>query len=98
MKTNQFKTNLSRALGNYLKNSKYIGDIMRNGVATFSNPKWEDFEETGIRRKEALVNNSVSHGLVHQDNTASMATGSSVRGKPTEPMPQGLFVISPPIF
>lgn len=75
MKTNQFKTNLSRALGNYLKNSKYIGDIMRNGVATFSNPKWEDFEETGIRRKEALVNNSVSHGLVHMDNTASMATG-----------------------
>lgn len=75
MKTNQFKTNLSRALGNYLKNSRYIGDIMRNGIATFSNPKWEDFEETGIRRKEALVNNSVSQGLVHMDNTASIATG-----------------------
>lgn len=75
MKTNQFKTNLSRALGNYLKNTNYIGDIMRNGVATLSNPKWEDFENTGIRRKEALVNNSVSHGLIHMDNTASVATG-----------------------
>lgn len=49
MKTNQFKTNLSRALGNYLKNTNYIGDIMRNGIATLSNPKWEDFEKTGIR-------------------------------------------------
>lgn len=75
MKTNQFKTNLSRALGNYLKNTNYIGDIMRNGIATLSNPKWEDFENTGIRRREALVNNSVSHGLVHMDNTASVATG-----------------------
>lgn len=75
MKTNQFKTNLSRALGNYLKNTNYIGDIMRNGIATLSNPKWEDFEKTGIRRKEALVNNSVSHGLVHMDNTAAVATG-----------------------
>lgn len=75
MKTNQFKTNLSRALGNYLKNTNYIGDIMRNGIATLSNPKWEDFEKTGIRRKEALVNNSVSHGLIHMDNTAAVATG-----------------------
>lgn len=75
MKTNQFKTNLSRALGNYLKNTNYIGDLMRNGIATMSNPKWEDFEDTGIRRKEALVNNSVSHGLVHMDNTAAVATG-----------------------
>lgn len=75
MKTNQFKTNLSRALGNYLKNTNYIGDIMCNGIATLSNPKWEDFEKTGIRRKEALVNNSVSHGLVHMDNTAAVATG-----------------------
>ena len=75
MKTNQFKTNLSRALGNYLKNTNYIGDIMRNGIATLSNPKWEDFEKTGIRRKEALANNSISHGLVHMDNTAAVATG-----------------------
>ena len=75
MKTNQFKTNLSRALGNYLKNTNYIGDIMRNGIATLSNPKWEDFEKTGIRRKEALVNNSISHGLIHMDNTAAVATG-----------------------
>ena len=75
MKTNQFKTNLSRALGNYLKNTNNIGDIMRNGVGTLSNPKWEDFEKTGIRRKEALVNNSVSHGLIHMDNTAAVATG-----------------------
>ena len=75
MKTNQFKTNLSKALGNFLKNSNYIGDLMRNGVATASNPKWEHFEKTGIRRKEALVNNSVSNGLVHMDNTAAVATG-----------------------
>ena len=45
MKTNQFKTNLSKALGNYLKNTNYIGDLMRNGIATMSNPKWEDFEK-----------------------------------------------------
>lgn len=75
MKTNQFKTNLSKALGNYLKNTNYIGDLMRNGIATMSNPKWEDFEDLGVRRKEALVNNSVSHGLVHMDNTAAVATG-----------------------
>lgn len=75
MKTNQFKTNLSKALGNYIKNSNYIGDIMRNGIATLSNPKWEDFEKTGIRRKEALVNNSVSHGLVHMDGMDQAATG-----------------------
>lgn len=75
MKTNQFKTNLSRALGNYLKNTNYIGDIMKNGIATLSNPKWEDFENTGIRRKEALANNSVSHGLIHMDNSAALATG-----------------------
>ena len=68
MKNNQFKTNLSTALGNFLKNTNYIGDMMRNGVATMSNPKWEHFEETGIRRKEALVNNSVSNGLIHMDN------------------------------
>ena len=30
--------------------------------------------------------------------TAPMATGSSERGNPTEPMPQGLFAVSPPIF
>ena len=30
--------------------------------------------------------------------TAPMATGSNGRGNPTEPMPQGLFAVSPPIF
>ena len=30
--------------------------------------------------------------------TAPMATGSNGRGNPTEPMPQGLFVVSPPIY
>lgn len=75
MKTNLLQTKLSTAIGNYLKNSQYIGDIMRNGIATMSNPKWEDFEDTGIRRKEALTNNSVSHGLIHMDNTSAVATG-----------------------
>lgn len=75
MKTNIFQTKLSTAIGNYLKNSQYIGDIMRNGIATMSNPKWEDFENTGIRRQEALANNSVSHGLIHMDNTSAVATG-----------------------
>jgi len=27
-----------------------------------------------------------------------MATGSNKRGNPTEPMPQGLFVVLPPIL
>ena len=30
--------------------------------------------------------------------TAPMATGSNGRGNPTEPMPQGLFVVSPPTY
>ena len=81
MKNNQFKTNLSAALGNFLKNTNYIGDMMRNGVATMSNPKWEHFEETGIRRKEALVNNSVSNGLVHMDN-GNIAAGISGQFNP----------------
>lgn len=75
MKTNLFKTNLAKSLGNYLKNSNHLGDLMTNGLAQISNPKWEDFAETGVRRKEALVNNSISNGLIHHDNTGGVATG-----------------------
>lgn len=53
---------------------------MSNGLGQLSNPKWEDFAKTGIRRKEALVNNSITHGLVrqtHNEQTAGTVLGSA---------------------
>lgn len=41
---------------------------MQNGISELSNPKWQDFEELGIRRREALQRNSVGGGLIHPDN------------------------------
>ena len=44
MKTNQFKTNLSRALGNYLKNSKYISmDYFNNDKIELTPEQEEEF-------------------------------------------------------
>lgn len=41
---------------------------MKNGVAQIANQKWNDFEETGVRRKEALASISVSGAMTKPDN------------------------------
>lgn len=81
MPPREFKSGLAQAIDKYIKNNtSYFGDIMENGLGQLSNPKWEDFANTGIRRKEALVNNSITHGLVrqaHNDQPAGTILGSS---------------------
>lgn len=75
---NQFKTNFASALTSYVKNSRMMGNMYGNGdVNQGPNNKWEDFARTGIRRKEALINNSVSHGLMHpgENNIPPSAIG-----------------------
>lgn len=70
MAENRFKTRLANTLNNYLKNnSRYFKQVNQNGlmVNLAENPKWEAFASTGIRRKEALVRNSISHGMIRQD-------------------------------
>ena len=79
---NQLKTNLTTALNKFLQNTNYIGGIMQNGITQVSNPKWLDFDETGIRRKEALVNNSVSQGLLHPDLSSVPASAIGGRYNP----------------
>lgn len=79
---NQLKTNLTTALNKFLQNTNYIGGIMQNGITQLSNPKWLDFDETGIRRKEALVNNSVSQGLLHPDLSSVPASAIGGRYNP----------------
>lgn len=70
MAENRYKTRLANTLSNHLKNSsRYFGPKDSNGVSIdmAANPKWETFANTGIRRKEALVRNSISHGMITQD-------------------------------
>ena len=81
-KNNQLKTNLTTALNKFLQNTNYIGGIMQNGITQMSNPKWLDFDETGIRRREAIVNNSVSQGLLHPDLSSVPASAIGGRYNP----------------
>lgn len=81
MPAKQYKSGLGQAIDKYIKNNTtFFGDVMQNGLGQLANPKWEDFAETGIRRKEALVNNSITHGLVrqaHNDQPGGSILGSS---------------------
>lgn len=63
-----FRSNIATALSKYVSNTNYLGGVMQNGISQLSNKKWSDFEELGIRRREALQRNSVGGGLIHPDN------------------------------
>ena len=70
MAENRFKTRLANTLQNYVKNkTKYLGGITQGQIEIdlAANPKWDSFASTGIRRKEALIRNSVSRGMIRQE-------------------------------
>lgn len=79
---NRFKTSFVNAMSKYIQNTTYLGDIMKNGLGEITNPKWLDFEGTGIRRKEALVNNSASRGLMRPDMSSIPPTALGGRFNP----------------
>ena len=64
MAEREYKTRLVNAIQNYIERSKFLGSALKRGIDTLPNPKWDDFAETGIRRQQALVNNSVTHSLL----------------------------------
>ena len=67
---NRFQTQLATSLSNAIANTRYLGRSLRGGLSQFENPKWDNFENTGMRRKEALLTHSVSGSLLHQqENT-----------------------------
>lgn len=70
MAGNRFNTRLVNSVNDYIKsNTKYLNRVTQNGIEVDldANPKWDVFANTGIRRKEALVRNSISHGMIRQD-------------------------------
>lgn len=79
---NRFKSRLANTLNDYVKNhTKFLNNVTQNGIEVelAANPKWDSFANTGIRRKEALVRNSISHGMIRQDqgDTGSWFTSSA---------------------
>lgn len=62
----EFKTRLVNSVNNYLQQSRFLNGVVNGKVETLPNPKWDDFEQAGIRRQQALVNNSVTHSLIRQ--------------------------------
>ena len=60
----QYKTRLVNSIHNYLQQSRFLNGSVSGKVETLPNPKWDDFEGAGIRRQQALVNNSVTHSLI----------------------------------
>ena len=63
---NRFQTRIAHSLSNALSKTNYLGGALRNGISQFENPKWDNFEKAGMRRKEALLTHSVSGSLLHQ--------------------------------
>lgn len=61
---NRFKTTLANDLTRMINATSFLGGVVNSGgAAAMTNNKWNDFDETGTRRKEAIVNNSVSGSL-----------------------------------
>lgn len=63
---NRFQTQLATSLSKAISNTRYLGRSLKGGISQFENPKWDDFERTGMRRKEALLTHSVSGSLLNQ--------------------------------
>lgn len=77
MAGNRFKTRLANTLDNYVRTkTKFLGTVNQNGIEVdlAANPKWDSFAQTGIRRKEALVRNSVSRGMIRQEEGANSSS------------------------
>lgn len=69
MNVKSLRSRLNTSINDYISKSSYLRGTGNNaGLEQISNPKWIDFEETGIRRKEGLVNNSVAGSLMHQQD------------------------------
>lgn len=76
---NRFQTQLATSLNNALSHTKYLGKSLRGGISQFNNPKWDDFEQTGMRRREALLTHSVSGSLLNQQEPT--AYGAAYGGR-----------------
>lgn len=68
---NRFQTRIASSLSNALSKTNFLGSALRGGISQFENPKWDNFERTGMRRKEALLSHSVSGSLLHQQEPIS---------------------------
>ena len=68
---NRFQTRIASSLSNALSKTNFLGSALRGGISQFENPKWDNFERTGMRRKEALLTHSVSGSLLHQQEPTS---------------------------
>jgi hypothetical protein len=76
---NKFQTQLASSLSRAISNTNFLGKAMRGGLSQFDNPKWDNFERTGMRRKEALLTHSVSGSLLHQQEQT--AYGAAFGGR-----------------
>lgn len=65
---NRFQTRIANSLSNALAKTTYLGSALRGGISQFENPKWNNFEQAGMRRREALLTHSVSGSLLHQQD------------------------------
>ena len=65
---NRFQTRIANSLSNALAKTNYLGSALRGGISQFENPKWDNFEQAGMRRREALLTHSVSGSLLHQQD------------------------------
>ena len=63
---NRFQTQLATSLSNAISKTRFLGKSLKGGISQFENPKWDDFEKAGMRRKEALLTHSVSGSLLNQ--------------------------------
>ena len=76
---NRFQTRIASSLSNALAKTNYLGGALKGGISQFENPKWDYFERTGMRRKEALLTHSVSGSLLHQQEPT--AYGAAYGGR-----------------
>lgn len=66
---NRFKTKLASDLTNMISATSFLGGAITNGIAQVTNDRWQDFESTGVRRREEIVDNSVSGSLTRNVQT-----------------------------
>ena len=68
---NRFQTEIASSLSKAIANTNFLGGALKGGISQFQNPKWEHFEKTGMRRKQALLTHSVSGSLLNQQQPTS---------------------------
>lgn len=75
MAKQRYKTNLGKALSALANKTVYFGNFAVADPIDGSNDKFEIFRQTGIRRKEALANNSVSISFDRKDEYNAAING-----------------------